>query len=145
MTTRIWTLEALDAAHPEVKAAGWAWGLSGSEQEPYALLGDSRIIRATNGRIRQIERVGGKWLLDVDVDGDVALAVLLACRGLDSLGTMVEQLEVEEKNHRAWAGPTTPTGAANNAHTMAESAAVADAYADAASLLRGSRGTVQSR
>ena len=84
MNTRIWTIEELNRVHPLPEE--WAWGLSG--QEPYASKVNSRIVRVTNGRIRQIERVGGKWLLDVDIESDVALAVLLACKGLDSLAAM---------------------------------------------------------
>lgn len=134
---RLWTSAELDRVHP--LPDGWTWG--------YRPGGAICARRELSGRYRHDVWVDGRCIRSTcsmpmadpyheDPPADVALAVVLASKGLDSYGAMAAALEVEARNHREWAGPTTPTGQANTADAMSESAAVADAYDHAAKMLR---------
>jgi hypothetical protein len=84
--TRQWTREALDAAHP---LDGWKWkhGHSGWYAEAIAdtqqwNAGD--VVSARGGQVCRLDANSEYW----PAPHDVALAVILASRGMDSLGAM---------------------------------------------------------
>jgi hypothetical protein len=100
MTARQWTREALDAAHPEVKAAGWEW-----VRRP----NDSWCARRWADGIRCDVWVSAGSLYaecaapmaephDIAPPNDIALAAILASRGMDSLGAMAGALEGRAAN-----------------------------------------------
>jgi hypothetical protein len=80
---RQWTREALDLAHPEVAAAGWEWALWDNGNTPTAVDGQD-FVTVADGRV---------FGLYQRLPLDVALAVILASRGMDSLGTMADALD----------------------------------------------------
>jgi hypothetical protein len=86
MTARQWTREALDAAHP---LDGWKWkhGHSGWYAEAIAdtqqwNAGD--VVSARGGQVCRLDANSEYW----PAPHDVAMAVILASRGMDSLGAM---------------------------------------------------------
>lgn len=97
MTVRQWTQEDLDRVYPEVKAAGWEWMAGGS---------DVLAWRRTDHCIVQVSIVNGSHVIDrhpydrTPVPVDVSLAVILANKGLDSLGEMAAHADDEEKTAR---------------------------------------------
>jgi hypothetical protein len=92
MTDRIWTVEDLDRVHPieDESDEGWTWKLD-EDGRPFAVNGDrARIMVDSLGR-----------LCCDDIDGDnanVALAVILASKGLDSLEAMAVEVERRVSN-----------------------------------------------
>ena len=102
MTTRVWTREELDRVHP--LPDGWSWELH--ETGPCA----SRRIEHHSGCMKRVEvKVvkGNMWALlrreDTELGewvvapADVALAVILASRGCDSLAEMAGRLEADSR------------------------------------------------
>lgn len=88
-STRTWTVEELDIAHPEVKAAGWSWELWDDGRTPVAY-DDRRSISVTqNGRVVAATANGSTF----SPPRDIALAVILASRGLPSLAVMADRLD----------------------------------------------------
>jgi hypothetical protein len=132
MTTRVWTREALDAAHPEVKAAGWMWRAN-------AITGWDAVRFDEIGRL--VGRVSANrtcvFATLNNLPSDVHLAVILASRGMDSLGVMAAKMETEAATHRTMAGMALDA----RKPTVAQCAELmADVYDSAAAMLR--RGTV---
>jgi hypothetical protein len=93
MTTRQWTKEELDRAHPLV---GWAWA--------YRANGSWCARNEENGRRRDVWVSGVGHLVaecsvpmgmpySIDPPSDIALAVILASKGLDSLAAMARSLD----------------------------------------------------
>jgi hypothetical protein len=128
--TRQWTREALDAAHPKVKAAGWEWMAGGS---------DILAWRRTDHGIVQVSVVNGSHAVDrhpydrTPVPVAVSEAVILASRGMDSLGAMAAAMTVKADESLALSC---------QAKDECEfHIGCASAWLDAAAMLR--RGTVQ--
>jgi hypothetical protein len=133
VTARVWTVEELDRVHPLPE--GWRW-LTDDDGETWMAIADNEMQEPAC-----FVWDDGSLGCDEGVPLPVALAVILASQGRDSFKAMAAALDVEAENHLAWAGRVTPTGALNTADQMRESAAVCDAYAHAAEMLR--RGRVQ--
>jgi hypothetical protein len=84
-TDRVWTIAGLDHTHPleDENDEGWTWKLD-EDGRPFAVNGDrARIYVDDLNRLR---------CDDIDGDNaDVALAVILASKGLDSLETLATE------------------------------------------------------
>jgi hypothetical protein len=95
-STRVWTINELDQAHPKVRAAGWRWFIneygepSAVRVEPHVFHGDHRVWVTDWGSVcshwvdsdgQQVPLLPGQ---SEDAPGDVCFAVVLARRGLDS-------------------------------------------------------------
>lgn len=125
MTARQWTREELDRAHPDVKAEGWTWALWDNGKTPVAMAADqSRWVVVVEGRLVCADE-GGDLIRPL---ASIALAVILASKGLDSLGAMADELD-GFASHEGGDISTTPQDAASGA------------YRHAALMLR--RGTVE--
>ena len=113
MSARVWTVEELDLVHHEVKRKGWTWALD--DGRPFAHLGPIDQVGTITVRVdeyrdgvREIccERVvfAQDWPDDTvreDPDIDVALAVILASQGRDSLEAMAEALDTQALGTRS--------------------------------------------
>ncbi len=86
MTARQWTREELDRVHPLPE--GWAWRLW--EGEPMACSGTLEVF-ADGSEVWGQGRESNMTSLPVDV----CLAVILASRGMDSLGAMADAMAVK--------------------------------------------------
>lgn len=141
MSAREWTAGELNRVHPLPE--GWTWSVmlpgrfSKALVGPVAWRGASYVEVGVRGDLVVVNCSHDR----ADVPADVLIAVGLVSKGLDSLEAMARALDVEARNHREWGGPTTPTGRANTSGNMSESAAVADAFVFAATMLR--RGKVE--
>lgn len=82
MTARVWTRKELDRVHqlPE----GWAWELWGGSKQVAITADRSQWATVRDGHLQST---------DLCPDADVSLAVILASKGLDSLGAMAAELE----------------------------------------------------
>ncbi len=120
MTARQWTREGLDAAHPEVKAAGWSWALRSSGQ-PYAVQarsGSRHEVDVAADTLRSEALVPMAEPYHLDPPPSIALAVILASRGQDSLGAMADALD-GFASHEGGDISTTPQDAASGAYRHA--------------------------
>jgi hypothetical protein len=93
MNVRVWTLEELDLAHP--LPDGWEWSIASGLGEfdstrPWAFgVGDLGVELDLEGRVVANDGNGKRF----DPPADVALAVILASNGLDSMETMAFEVE----------------------------------------------------
>jgi hypothetical protein len=140
MSTRQWTREALDAAHPEVKAAGWEWIIEDGRPVAVEKLLDGRFhparidIRTWPSEDNEHEHLHCEKR---PPPPSVALAVILASRGMDSLGGMADAMTTEATTHRTMAGMALDA----RKPTVAQCAELmVEVYDKAAAMLR--RGTV---
>lgn len=105
MTARVWTVEELDWVHklPD----GWAWEIHGGKPRamaaapdpPIDCTGDWHVWVDDLGELAS-QAIGPRCYREgetdhVDPPADVALAVILASKGLDSLGAMADAMERE--------------------------------------------------
>jgi hypothetical protein len=135
---RQWTKEELDRVHPLV---GWAWA--------YRANGSWCARNEENGRRRDVWVSGAGHLVaecsipmampySIDPPVDIALAVILASKGRDSLAAMADALEVAaDADHRA-AAESDSHGERDDANTLDGRAS---GKVEAAAMVR--RGTVE--
>jgi hypothetical protein len=142
--TRQWTRDALDAAHPEVKAAGWEWKHGGDK--PTAIRanydgdagpGDWHVWVDECDTVCSMfyYRTGGSEPYDPPTD--IALAVALASRGMDSLGAMAAEIDRLRDGELARIAPLADAGRHERAY---HADGAAGGFRIAAAMLR--RGTV---
>lgn len=94
MTARVWTREELDRMHPLHE--GWAWRQAKDGRWYAIALYDSPgweagdVVEVLDGQVRRDDAGDDWWPAPVDV----ALAVILASKGLDSLAEMLRRGKV---------------------------------------------------
>jgi hypothetical protein len=85
MTARQWTCEALDAAHP--LPDGWIWCVAGEH------IGALEVGGPFDPNEVWVDEHGFLATSEREPPADIAFAVILASRGVDSLGAMDVALE----------------------------------------------------
>ena len=84
---RIWTIEELTRVHP--LPDGWTW----AAERVTAVRGDWEVWLDDEGELCSWYEPDGGSMLRCDPPADVALAVILASKGLDSLAAMADALD----------------------------------------------------
>lgn len=132
MTARVWTREELDRVHK--MRGGWEW-VHDSERQWHAM----RVGRDGDWHVwvDECDTVCSMWLAGAyDPPADVALAVILASKGLDSYEAMAAAMEQRAEYFDDGARRVNRSG-----QTRAANLASAQSMRTCAEMLR--RGTVQ--
>jgi 3-oxoacyl-ACP reductase-like protein len=138
MSARVWTREELDRVYP--LPDGWAWARlpSGAWCARRTANGARSTVFVRGGTLCAECSVPMAAAFDIDPPDDVALAVILASRGLDSREAMADAAATRASTHREMAR----MALADGKPTVSQCAELmASAFDEDAAMLR--RGTVE--